>query len=154
MNGVTELKKKTHLQKWDLEHEYTQRNRMKSHKCNVTSGILNKIPSLLTLYRFLLVNYLSPVKHIRCASSPEVIKYFKATHSTDPQRLAYNTQACSLISLSVSSRGTVTSGLSAAYTLFIRRLIKTKPSLPSFHQARQSAPLNHSLFEAIRGNTE
>lgn len=88
----------------------------------------------------------------RCASLAEVIKYFKTTHSTDPQPLAYNTQACSLITLSISSRGTMTSSLSAAYTLFIRRLIKTKPSLPSFHQTSSEYTPESLLFEAITGN--
>lgn len=81
--------------------------------------------------------------------------YFKTTRSTDPQPLAYNTRACSLITLSISSRATMTSSLSTVYTLFTRWVIKTKPSLPSFHQAHQCTPLNHPPphFEAIRGNT-
>lgn len=55
-----------------------------------------------------------------------------------------------LITLSISSRGTMTSSLSAAYTLFIRRLIKTKPSFPTFYQAHQTAPQNPSPVRPLK----
>lgn len=47
--------------------------------------------------------------------------------------------------------GTTTRSLSAAYTLFISRLIKTKPSLSTFHPAHQSPPLNNSPLKPLWG---